>query len=822
MWRNYLTIAIRMLARNRVQSAINIGGLALGLAGCLMILSYVRYERSYDSWLADSERVYQFQTTVHPPGQPDVHSQLSPFAIYEQLPAAFPQIEAITSAASGKTVTERDGQPVFVDVLTVDPEFFKVFNLPFAHGSAATALADPHSIVMTESQAIRLLGTSDVLGKMVTFGAGPGKKGRRITGVLRDLPRNSSLRLGLLVRRDFNQVPQDARGWGVLGQHHYVKFRNRADAAAVNAGLSAWAKRVMTPVVINGQTVSLAKAGVFEFTLAPITGVHLGKAQEGAETPGGDPRALGTFAVVALLTLAMAVVNFVNLSTARAIQRAREVALRKVFGASRGQLATQFMVESLVVSAVAMLLALTLTELLMPWIAHAVGAEMRVIYLGARGILPVVAILFAITALAGGLYPAFAVSRANPAPVLHTNRGSTETASSGLLRSLLVVVQFAIAIGLIVSTLVIWSQTRFVEQADPGYRRDGLVQIANAWRFTQGSEYVAARAAMLAIPGVTMAGRTSLGLGSDDTSPRLTRAPGAGEYITMTRVAVDADFLPTTGAELLAGRMFGDRVAADRADTAAPADLKRRGLNVVVSRSAAARFGFKAPRAALGQNIQVAFDGMDMVPATIVGVVDDIRFRSARDPISPTVYIYDPTQCTQVLVRFRAASPNAVMSALNRVWRRYEPEIPFEAQFADDITRQAYAAERGRMALFAAFAIMGILIACLGLYALAAHAAERRTKEIGIRKVLGATVLDIVRLLAWQFSKPVVIANLIAWPVGWWAMRDWLNQFDLRIPLTITPFALAGALALAIALITVAGHTLRVARVRPIHALRYE
>jgi len=822
MLRNYLTIAVRSLARYPGQAAINIVGLALGLAGCLMILSYVRYERSYDSWLPASDRIAQFQTTVHPPGQPDVNSQLSPFPVYEQLPAAFPQVEAITSVAVGKTVTEHDGLPVFIDVVTGDPDFFKVFDLPFAHGSAATALPDTNSIVLTESEALRLLGTSDALGKVINLGAGPGKRGYRVGAVLRDLPRNSNLRLGLLFQRDINQIPEANRGWSMLGQHHYVKLRGPADASAVNARLSDWARRVMTPVEINGRKISLAKAGVFQFKLVPIAGVHLGKAQDGTETPGGDPRALATFAVVAILTLAMAVVNFVNLSTARAIQRAREVALRKVFGASRGQLAVQFMVESLLVSGVAMLLALTLAELVTPWIAHAVGAEIHITYLGRRGILPIVALLFAVTASSGGLYPAFAISRANPAPVLHTNHGSAETASSGLLRSLLVVVQFAVAIGLIVSTIVIWSQTRFLERADPGYRRDGLVQIANGWRFTQGSEYVAARTAMLAAPGVTMVGRTSIGLGSDDTSPRLMRAPNAGQYITMSRIAIDPDFLPTTGVELLAGRLLGDQVATDRADNATPAVLRQRGLNVVVSRSAAAKFGFRAAGAALGQTIQVAFDGMEMVPATIVGVVDDIRFRSARDPISPTVYIYDPSQCTEVLVRFRSARPGAVMSALTRVWHRFEPEIPFEARFVDDISYQSYAAERGRMALFAAFVLLGVLIACLGLYALAAHAAERRTKEIGIRKVLGATVLDIVRLLAWQFSKPVVIANLIAWPVAWWAMRDWLNQFDLRIPLTITPFALAGLLALGIALVTVAGHTLRVARTRPIHALRYE
>ena len=822
MLRNYLTIAIRSLARYPGQTAINIAGLALGLAGCLMILSYVRYERSYDSWLPDSARIAQFQTIVHPPGQPDVNSQLSPFPIYEQLPAAFPQIEAITSVASGKRVAERDGEPVFLDVGTVDREFFNVFALPFAQGSAATALPDTNSVVLTESEASRLLGTSDALGKVVSLGTGTNKRPYRVSGVLRDLPHNSNLRLGILFRRDLNQISQGDRGWSVLGQHHYVKFRDRGDWAAVNAGLSAWAKRVMTPIEVNGQLISLAKAGVFEFRLVPIAGVHLGKAQDGAETPGGDPRALATFAIVALLTLGMAIVNFANLSTVRTIQRAGEVALRKVFGASRGQLAGQFLVESLLVSAVAMLLALTLTELLTPRIAQSIGADMRVAYLGARGILPVAAILFVLTALAGGLYPAFAVGRAKPAPVLHTNRGSTEAAGSGRLRSLLVVVQFAIAIGLIASTVVIWSQTRFLERVDPGYRRDGLVQIANASHFAQGSVYAAARSTMLATPGVTMVGRTSLGLGSDDTSPRLTRAPGAGEYITMTGVAVDADFLATTGVELLAGRLIGDRVATDRADNANPDDLKRRGLNVVVSRSAAAKFGFRAPRAALGQNIEVAFDGMKMVPATIVGVVEDIRFRSAHAPISPTVYIYDPTQSAQVLVRFRGASPSAVMSALSRVWRRLEPGVPFEAHFVDDISYQSYAAERGRMVLFAAFAVMGVLIACLGLYALAAHAAERRTREIGIRKVLGATVLDIVRLLAWQFSKPVVIANLVAWPVAWWAMRDWLNRFDLRIPLTITPFALAGLLALAIALVTVAGHTLRVARIAPVHALRHE
>jgi putative ABC transport system permease protein len=805
MLRNYLTIAIRSLVRYPGQAAINIVGLALGLAGCLMILSYVRYERSYDSWLPDASRLFQVQMTVHPPGMADVHSQASPDQ-FDDLARTFPQVEAETSIATGKTVTERDGQPIFMDATMVDQAFFKVFALPFAQGSAATALTDTNSIVITRSEAIRLFGTPDALGKVVTFGAGPGKRPVRVSGVLRDLPRNTSLRVGVISLRN-PKIPPAA------GRLHYVKLRAATDVANVNAAIPAWARRV----------IPLVAAGVFEFRLVPIRDVHLGRAQEAALAAGGDARALATFTVVALLTLTMAVVNFINLSTARAIQRAREVALRKVFGATRGQLIVQFLGESLLVSGMAMVIALTAAELTMPWIGSAIGADLHIAYAGPDGtLLPAVA-MFLTAGVASGLYPAFVISRFRPADVLHASRGSAETPGSGRLRSVLVVVQFAIAIGLIASTAIIWSQTRFVEQFDPGYRRDGLVQIDNAWRFTQGDEYVAARAAMLAIPGVTDVGRTGLGLGSAERIERLTRAPRGGAYVTMSRYSIDTGFVPTMGVQVLAGRLLGDRVAADRFSDADPGSA-RRGVNVIVNRSAATRFGFRAPKSAVGQTIQVALDRTAEVlePVTIVGVVEDTRFGTAREAIDPIVYLYDPDHTSQVVVRFAHARPGDVMAALNRVWRRYEPEIPFEARFADDIVHELYTAERARAVLFAVFSVLAVLIACLGLYSLAAFATQRRTKEIGIRKVLGATVFDVVRLLAWQFSKPVVIANLIAWPVAWWAMRDWLNRFDLRIPLTITPFALAGALALGIALVTVAGHTLRVARVRPVHALRYE
>ncbi|HEX8482125.1 MAG TPA: ABC transporter permease [Allosphingosinicella sp.] len=820
LWLNYLKVALRAFGRNRAYAATIVGGLALGLAGSLLILVYVHYERSYDSWLPDSGRIHQVQTTIRPPALPAVESQASPLPLRDALIAGFPQIEAVTSIASGKTVTEHSGQPMFIEATTVDPEFFHVLPLPFAQGSAATALPDTNSIVLTQSEAIRQLGTADALGKRLSLGAGPGKRDYRVTGVLKDLPRNTSLKIGIVFRRDLSGLPPEMLGWGSFDQQHYVKLRAGADPAAVNAALPAWEKRAIAPMIIEGKAASMSD--VIDFRLVPIGDVHLGSAQDRAIAPGGDPRALATFTIVALLTLGMAVMNFVNLTTARAARRAPEVALRKVLGARRGQLIAQFVGENFLACAAAMLLALAMVELATPWLAHLLGADLRFAYLGDSGMLLPALALLAAAGIACSLYPAVYLSRFRPAQVLRADRGSSDLAGRGGLRSALVVVQFAIAIGLIASTAVIWSQTRFVQTVDPGFRRDGLVRIANAWRFTQGSEYEAARSALLSIPGVTGVGRTGLELGSTEKTAWLTRAAGATDFVTTSYQGIDGEFLQTMDIRLLAGRMLGDRFATDRIDSP-PEVLAERGITVAINRSAAAKLGYRDPQAAVGRSMEIAYDGSVMMPATIAGVVEDSRFGTAREPIDPIVYAYEPKRANQaVMVRYSAARPGEVMAGLARVWRRFEPEIPFEARFVDDIVRELYAAERARTFLFAAFSLLAILIACLGLFGLAAFTAQRRTKEIGIRKVFGARIRDIVRLLAWQFSKPVIAANLIAWPVAWWVMRDWLNGFDARIALGPSPFVLAGLIALAIAVGTVAGHALKVARANPIHALRYE
>ena len=828
MWRNYLTVAYRALTKSRAYAVINIAGLALGLAACMLILLYIRYETSYDQWLPESERIYQVQATWHEPGQPVTHSQNSPYPVREMFPGGFPQIEAITVMTNGPTVLMREGKPVFLHASAVDPSFFDIFQLPFAYGSRDTALPDTHSIVLTETEALKQFGAANVVGRTLTIGAGEGRTDFRIGGVLRDLPKNSSLKLAVLFRYDrthHEDLPPEELGWGNMHQQHYLKLRAGADADAINAALPAWEKRVVAPQTIGGKASS--QADIMDLKLVPIADVHLGEAQAQAIAPGGDPKALATFAIVAALTLGMAVINFINLSTARATLRAREVALRKVLGARRTQLIAQFLGESLLLAAISMLLALTVVELASPWIGRLVGAELPVSYLGESGMLPWAAGLFAVTGLLGGVYPAFYLSRFQPAAVLHANKGSAETPGQGRLRAGLVVMQFAIAIGLIASTAIIYSQTRYVETVDPGYRRDGLIQIDAAWRFAGSNRYEPARAQLLAIPGVVAVGRTALGIAAENKEIQTVRREGRPQDLNMGIYQVDAEFFRTMDMRLLAGRFFGERFGRDRLPRPPEGgplspELIARGANVVINRNAAAMLGFASPQAAIGEVVRTSLDGGDLAPTTIVGVVEDTRIRTARDPVEPIVYVFDPPRTDQVIVRYAAARPGEVLAGVERVWRRFEPEIPFDGRFAEDIIAEVYAADRARGALFAAFSALAVIIACLGLYSLAAFAAERRTKEIGIRKVFGATVRDIVRLLAWQFSKPVVVANLIAWPVAWWAMRDWLNGFDARIALTPGPFVLAGLLALVIAIGTVAGHAIRVAQTNPVHALRYE
>jgi putative ABC transport system permease protein len=541
------------------------------------------------------------------------------------------------------------------------------------------------------------------------------------------------------------------------------------------------------------------------------------------------------FSIIALLILFMACVNFTNLATARATQRAREVALRKVLGASRRQLVAQFLIESVLLTVIAMLAALALVELLLPAFSSFLDAELDLSYSGEGGVLVPVLLLVLAVGLAGGLYPAFYLSRYQPAQVLKANKSSAEPVGSGRLRNVLVVAQFAISIGLTICTVVVYHQTLFASRSSAGFDREGVIQLEGMRREGVAEVREALLREIGRIPGVTSVAGTELIPAQRQTLGTTVKVPGRAEPEKIGWYGVEPGFFETMRIPILAGRALSDRYARDNvsvpegvsedpaAEQAAERAIAQRGTNIVVNEAAAQRLGYRQATAALGKQIDLPIfsEEVGVVPATIVGIAANTRFRSLREEIEPIIY-FDYGAYRRLVVRYADTDGAAVMQAIQQVWKRFLPQVPIDAEFTDTKLAQLYEGDARRGQTFAAFSLLAVVIACLGLFGLAAFTAERRTKEIGIRKVLGARVRDIVRLLAWQFSKPVIVANLVAWPAAWWVMRDWLNGFDSRIELTPGPFVLAGLLALGIAIATVAGHAIRVARLNPVHALRYE
>ncbi len=835
MWRNYLTVAMRALAKNKTYTFINIFGLAIGMAACLMILLFVRYELTYDQHLERAEDAYQFQTYYKDPDTGEEGNlQMAAYVTKGALLKDFPQIEKAVYAQSAGPVVIRNGEATAAPeaMLYVDGPIFDILQFPFVQGDPNSALAEPGSVVLSETEAAKRFGAENPIGQTLTLVSVGKSVDYRVTGIFKDLPKNTHLAAEMIARYDpasfWAEQPDFLDSYGWQSGYLYVQLKPGTDVAALNAQMQAWEKRNIPDQVFGGQRFN--QGDIADFALVNIRDVHLGRAQDAAMTPGNDRTTIITFAVVAALILGMACVNFTNLATARASQRAREVALRKVLGANRQQLIVQFVGESILVAAFAMMLALTFVELSLPAFSAFLDADLSMTYVGEGGLLPMILGLVLLVGAAGGLYPAFYLSRFQPAKVLKANKSSADASGSGRLRNVLVVAQFAVSIGLIICTAVVYAQTVYARTVDPGYQRDGLLQIDGIGRRQLLPMMDTLLNEIRSVEGVKSVGRTGIGVATQNNSNTGLLIPGRSEPVSIGNYSIDTGFFETMGIKLLAGRPFDDSRAMDDATTPFPEDpaaeraFAARGVNVVMNELATKRLGIGSPQEAIGKTFKAAlvdeeFGGV--VPVTIVGVVQDSRFRSVREPVDSIMFLLNQSGHGQMLVRYEG-NPSEVRSRIEQVWKKVAPEVPFEAEFSDDIVRELYEAEEARATIFAAFAGLSVIVGCLGLFGLAAFTAERRTKEIGIRKVLGARTKDIVKLLVWQFSQPVIIANLIAWPVAWWLMRDWLNGFDTRVDLNPGLFVGAGLLAMIIAAGTIIGHAVKVARANPIHALRYE
>jgi putative ABC transport system permease protein len=595
-----------------------------------------------------------------------------------------------------------------------------------------------------------------------------------------------------------------------------VRIPSAADAAAVNARLRDFVRRRASGP--GDAELGPGAEDQMELTLVPVPAAHFHDVNVSAEVPGVDRRVVFSLAVVGVMALLTAAINYINLATARAGLRAREVALRKVVGATRGTLLRQFLAEAIAVVALAALIGLAATELALPVVNALGGWAVRLDY---AVVLPWLLGLIVVVGLGAGAYPAVLLANYRPATVLASARTPAGGRMGTRLRSLLVLVQFVSAIAFGICTLVIDSQADLLRNADRGFDRNGLIIVRSLDADELQSRQVAILDALRHVPGVVSATLSDREPDSNNSSNLSITVPGLpGPDPSMMRETVGDDYLPTYGVHLLAGRWFD---AAHRQDDLNGRPMGHASWNVVINRAALPLLGLHDPQAALGKSFSMdTLSGRATLE--VIGVTQDVRFMSPRQPVAGQMYVHDSTsiQYGQGAIRFSGVPRAEMLRRLQAAWRSMAPDNPFVASTADQRLEQFYKPDQQRARLFSAGAVLAVLIACVGLYGLASFSTARRMQEIGIRKVLGASTRDVLVLLVGQFVRPVLLANLIAWPIAWIVARSWLAGFDQRISLSPLYFLEAGAVALAIAVLTVLGQAWRVAQAEPARALRYE
>ena len=815
MFRNYVVTALRNFTRHRLYSFINIAGLAVGLACAIFVILFIRDELSYDRWIPGTENLYRVDASLYSVGHGYDGVALVPFPVTAAMQAQIPEVAAQTRLIPLR-IAVGVGDRMFLELVNVvDPNFFHLIKLPFAEGDPATALKQPESIVLSQKMARKYFGDKDPLGRTITLYA---SRSVIVTGVLRDLPYNTQFTADFVLP-DTSQAVRGPRSevenaWLRFPGYGYVQLVPGADKDAVLTKAAHILDRNLDPK--KQMDVDVPGSKIIKLHLIPFRDVHLTReANDGAAaTATGSWAVIYGFGTIAVLIVLIACFNFTNLATARALMRAREVSLRKVLGAQRRQLIAQFLGESIFTALLAAIVALALVEMLLPFFDGFIGRAIAFHYLADW---PVTLGIFAIAILSGilgGLYPAFVLSGFRPATSLNAN--ASGIGGTGLLRSGLVILQFAVSIALGIAAIVVFAQIDFARGLDLGFSRDNVVAIVRYGTQSDAAAESFVRA-LRANPAIVAASESWLipfTRGFDGHA----QVPGSPDVVNIESMMVDPDFPRVYGLKLLAGRYFSFAQGMDANSNAQP-DV-RDGQNVLINEAAARNFGFTGS-GAIGRAI-IARMGTRTPRLTIVGVLGDAKFDGLQTMVRPTIYYYDPAEVYWFSVRIKAGHTQEALAFIDSTWHRFVPTRPIWRRFIGDDFEDMFAADRHQGAIFGIFVGIAIFIACLGLFGVAAFSSERRTKEIGVRKVFGARTRDIVGLLLWQFSIPVLIANAIAWPVAWYYLHHWLESYAYRISLSPLYFVGAGLAALLLAWATVIGHAVRVARSNPVHALRYE
>jgi len=802
MIKNYLKTAYRSLLKNKGFTILNVLGLSVGLATCLLIVFYVVDELSYDRFNTKTDRIYRISTDAKLNGNAGIYAT-SEVTWNNILKTSFPQVEKVAR------LIDKDGlflspQKFYIKknnadilerkVVFTESSIFDVFTLPMIDGKPAHALDEPNTAVITESTAKKYFNKVDVTGLTLTIND---TNTYKITGVIKDIPKQSHFHYDFFL--SFSSRPESkATGWGYAGLHNYLLLKPGTNVAKL--------EKALTDIDIkNSYNPSTWTTGDnhLRMFLKPLVDIHLRDID--AQYPlekGGNIQHVYIFSLIAIFILLIACVNFMNLSTARSSNRAKEVGVRKVLGSARKYLVAQFLTESVLITLLSAIVAVALAFMLLPLFNQMADKQLVVTSQTIVWLIPSLLIIVLVVGFLAGSYPALYLSSFQPIAVL---KGKISAGfKGGFLRSFLVVFQFSISIFLIIGTLVIYNQLSYIQNKNLGFDRNQVLVIKNT--NTLGKQAKILKNELKQLPGVSNATMSSYQPTGDEslkTGLFPHRKIDIKEDILTEFWSVDEDYINTMGLHLIGGRNFSKDMSSD---TAA----------MIVNEAFARKYGQLDPL-----NKDVFRDSFGLQQYHIIGVVKDFNFASLKDNIGPLAMVYD-TDNGAISVKIHSANLTALMSQIENRWKGLSPGQPFTYSFMDQDFDATYRVEQRFGSMFISFSTLAIIIACLGLFGLAAYAAEQRTKEIGIRKVLGANISTIVGMLSMDFIKLVLISILIATPLAWWVMQKWLQDFAYRTTIQWYILAAAGFTAIIIAFITISFQSIKAALSNPINSLRSE
>ncbi len=823
MLRNYLIVAVRNVLRHKALSFINISGLALGMAACLLILQYTSHEWSYDRFHLNSNQIYRLQSDRYESGKLIEKSAKTTPELGTALKATFPEIRAVAPVTNwyGGVVAARNSSGQLTafnepDVLFVNAAFMRVFSFPLRQGSV-TALDEPNTVIITEQAAKKYFGQQDPIGKTLTLDNH--NQGHHFTvtvrGVCQDVPENSHLKFKFLVSRNTGSQEGGPSTWSV---YNYILVAPQAHATALEAKLPGFMQQYQT-----GQAAK--PTDQYTLSLQPLTAIHL-YSDLAEEVPGsGNGKMVWFLTGIAALILLIAYVNYINLATARATERAKEVGIRKVLGSQRSHLIRQFFLESLLLNLVSAAIALALMQFSLPWFSHLVGTSVSFYLWQPYWFAGVFLSVLLIGALLSGLYPALVLSAYQPVQVL---KGKISNMSRGIsLRQSLVVFQFVASVTLLVGTFTVYRQLNYMRSKDlgiditqtlvitaPQARRETLEQEQAFYQRnnTFKSEIghypgVTSIAASSSVPGLTI-----------DWTPRYFSNPHAPDKAAVNRptMAVGPEFIRQFNLKVIAG----EEVSPEKARRMAA----RQVTPVMLNEAAVQACGFASPEAAIGQAIYMRNGSGKNFKNEVVGVIRDFHQRSLKETYTPLIFLISENAgaITHYALKVNSANMGETIARIEITYKNLFPGSPFEYFFLDEFFNRQYQTDQQFGQVFSLFTGLAILVACLGLFGLCLFTTTQRTKEIGIRKVLGASVIHIVSLLSKDFLKLVLLANVLAWPLAYWGMHYWLQNFSFRIPVSAGLFVLPALLVLATALFTISFQAIKAAVTNPVDSLRSE